>query len=1150
MRCAKSLSRLLVSLMLVAVCFPILMQAQFRASLRGTVTDPQGAVVPGATVTLTNKDTGQIQTSISTDDGIYTFNALPAAHYRITAQRDGFKQKVLDDVTIIPEQLNALDLQLEVGDVQQTVTVSGSIQTLDTETATVSSTLSARQVQNLPSFGRDVFQLIQLTPGVIGDGAQGGGGAGQNLPGSQGPGATGGKDGIFRTENGPQALAGGQQYENNGISLDGISTASAVWGGTTIITPSEDSVDNVKVVSNSYDSENGRFSGAQIQVTSKAGTNQFHGGAFFTRHTPGLNAFQPFNGNGNKVLRDENQFNQFGANLGGPIWKNKIFAFFNYETVRNPNSRSIANQWYETPAFEGLAPAGSIAATYLSFPGNSPVTSAINPSTCADAGLNEGVNCATIPGQGLDIGSPLTTPLGTHDLSWQSVTNPGVGSGLDGIADIANFVTAGQATSDSAQYNGRLDFNLRDSDRLAFAIYYVPQSSTFLNGPARGYNFFHHSQVNEAYSVIWNHTFSPTMVNEFRVNAAGWRWNEITSNPQQPVGLPQDNIDQIGNLGQSGNNPIQHFGASIGSILKQWTYTFKDVATKVHGRHTIKFGGEITRLFYLNECTGCGVPGYNFFNVWDFLNDAPHVEGPTGFNPNTGIPTTQRQDDRENIWGLFVQDDLKVRRNLTLNLGLRWSYFGPLYAKQNNMFASFPGSGADFLTGLNVKKANSWDPEKNNFGPQIGFAWNPDRWGNKVVLRGGYGLNYNQEQISISANVQGNPGLIVFPTFTQSTPTSPNPGIVYSTAGDLHDLNSYPSNPNAIVQFGPNGLPTTGQVNVSIFPRNLPTMRVHHYSADAQIDLGHNLMATIGYQGSLSRNIFYHSNPNATTASQGFQLNPQIGGGDLWGVNGWGNFNAMVATLRHNFSHQFMADAQFMWAKSMDTSSGPYWEQYYPYDLNLSYGRSDYNIDKSFKLYGLWQPVFFHGDHGWMEKVLGGWSLSGVFNIHSGFPWSPVASVTGGSLYCGNCSYTTLLPANVQGAFGTSTSNDAFKTGSNFPQGGSVFVPPTFTAFSNPTDFGNENPQTPLVKRNSLNGPGYKDVDITVVKAFGLPNNKVLGEGAKIEFRMDAYNVFNNLNFRNSNPGDISNNISNANFGQATVALAGRVVTLGARFAF
>jgi hypothetical protein len=218
----------------------------------------------------------------------------------------------------------------------------------------------------------------------------------------------------------------------------------------------------------------------------------------------------------------------------------------------------------------------------------------------------------------------------------------------------------------------------------------------------------------------------------------------------------------------------------------------------------------------------------------------------------------------------------------------------------------------------------------------------------------------------------------------------------------------------------------------------------------------------------------------------------------------------------------------------------------------LSYGRSDYNIGKSFKLYGLWQPVFFRGSHGWMEKVVGGWSFSGVFNIHSGFPWSPVFAVPSGSLYCGTCGYSQLLPGNGKGAPGTSTSNDAFKTGSNYPGGGSAFfTDPTFTSFSG-SAFGSALPQTPLVKRNSLNGPGYKDVDITVVKAFGIPNNKVLGEDGRIEFRMDAYNVFNNLNFKNNNPGDISNNISpdNGNFGQATSALAGRVVTLGARFSF
>ena len=145
--------------------------------------------------------------------------------------------------------------------------------------------------------------------------------------------------GIFQTENGPQALANGGQYENNSITIDGISTTSAVWGGTTIITPSEDSVESVKVVSNSYDAESGRFSGAQIQVTSKSGSNKFHGSLFFTAHRPGLNAYQRFNGAGNSVLRDDNFFNQFGGSVGGPIWKNKIFAFFNYETVRSPNSR-------------------------------------------------------------------------------------------------------------------------------------------------------------------------------------------------------------------------------------------------------------------------------------------------------------------------------------------------------------------------------------------------------------------------------------------------------------------------------------------------------------------------------------------------------------------------------------------------------------------------------------------------------------------------------------------------------------------------------------------------------------------------------------------------------------------------------------------
>src|SRR5581483_1370759 len=323
-------------------------------------TDPQGAAIPGTKVTLVNTDTNQTIVATSDDNGIYQFNALPPAPYRITAEHDGFKSRVLNHVQIIPEQPNALNLQLEIGDVQQTVTVSGTTETLDTETATVGGTISSNQIQHLPSFGRDVLKVAALAPGSFADNSQGAGNDNYNLPGTQtGGGQSGGADAIFKTENGAQVIANGNQSENNSISIDGISTTSVVWGGSTIITPSEESVDNVKVVTNSYDAEIGRFSGAQIQITSKGGSNQFHGSAFFTTHQPNLNAFQRYNG-GSQPQRDENHFEQFGGSFGGPIWKDKIFAFFAYETVRQPQSRIPGNGWYETAAFAGLAPAGSI----------------------------------------------------------------------------------------------------------------------------------------------------------------------------------------------------------------------------------------------------------------------------------------------------------------------------------------------------------------------------------------------------------------------------------------------------------------------------------------------------------------------------------------------------------------------------------------------------------------------------------------------------------------------------------------------------------------------------------------------------------------------------------------------------------------------
>jgi hypothetical protein len=1145
-----------VSVVACLILSAAMAHAQYRTSIQGVVTDPTGAVVAGAHLTLTNPATGEKQVRDSNDAGVFNFNALAAAPFRLEVEKDGFQKKVIDHLQLIPEEANAVNVQLAIGAATTTVNVDASATPLlQTETASVNGVISDNQVQHMPSFGRDVLQLIQLTPGVFGDGAQGGGGGAEPLPGMQGPGPSGGNSGIFNTENGAAALANGQQYENNSVTIDGISTTSAVWGGTTIITPSEDSVDSVKVLANSYDAENGRFSGAQIQIISKSGSNQFHGSGFFTIHRPGLNAYQPFNGEDIPVQKDSNYFDQFGGGINGPILKNKLFFSFNWETVRSPASvPSPSTGWYDTPAFDALAPSGSIASTYLTFPGSGVISTGTNTVTCVDAGLIEGVNCHAVTG-GLNLGTPLTASLGHQDLGWSGATTPGTGGNGSGgpenlgtTADIGSYNTLATSNVSKNQYDGRVDWDVTPNDRLGFTIYWVPQSTNFLNGPARDYNLFHHHQINEAYSPVWNHTFSANFLNELRFNGAGWHWNEIASNPQSPVGLPSDNIDTIGSIS------INSFGPNVGSILDQWTYGFKDVATKIVGNHTLKFGGDLTRLFYLQDCAGCGVPNYNFFNLWDFLNDAPHNEG-GGFSPTTGFPSTVRQDDRTDIWGFFAQDDFKLRPNLTLNLGLRWSYFGPLSSKEGNMLQATPGAGSAYLTGLTVHKGNSWDAQKDNFGPEIGFAWSPTAFHDKLVVRGGYGLNYNQEEIAISSSISNNPGLVVFPSLTMSAPSSANPGIIYAVSSGVHNLTGYPANPHTVSTFGSNGLPIGGVgLGVEIFPGTLPTMRVHHYSVDTQYDIGHNFVASVGYQGSLSRNIFFHENPNANPAAQGFTLNPQIGGGDYWSVLGHGNYNALLAELKHNFSREFMADAQFTWSKSLDTASSPYSSglppfnlPFFPYNPNLTYGRSDYSVGKAFKLFGMWQPVFFHGDNKWIEKVAGGWSLSGIYNLHSGFPWTPVVNF-GGSLYCGTCGYSN-LPAVYLGGGGNNTSNKAFETvgGSNFPNGGTTyFATPSFTACNTPAPCGGALPQIG-VQRNSFTGPGYKDLDIMLAKNFGLPDNRVLGENGKFELRMDVYNLFNNLNL---NPTDIVNDIDASTFGTITGGLAGRVITVGARFSF
>jgi hypothetical protein len=1164
----------------VCLCLSTPAFAQYRTAIQGAVTDQTGAVIPGATLTLKNLSTNETFTRTSSGDGVFNFNALPADHFSLTVEASGFQKKVLDNLQLIPEQSNAVNVQLDPGTASTTITVDASqTPAIDTQTATTGRTISDNEVQHMPVYQRDPTSLIRLVPGVLADGALTGGGGGFQAPGTQtgassgGGGNLGHSSSIFSTENGASASANGGQFASNGYTVDGISTASAVWGGATVITPSEDSIGNIRIVTNAYDAENGRFNGALTQITSKSGTNNLHGSILIQITRPGLNAYQPWNGpqsvqafdpvTGAKLtpaqrglLRDEDRYNQWAGSIGGPIWKNRIFAFFAYEG-QSQTIPASSTQWFPTSAFADLAPPNSISNTYLHFKGAAVAGTVIGSNTCANAGLTEGVTCNTIPGQGLNIGSPLTTPLGTQDLTWVNASTPGVGSGLSNVPDIAQYTISNPTSSDFKQYSGRIDADVTSRDHAAFAIYWVPSSLTRLNG-GLGYQLFNHSQINNAFSVIWNHTFSPNFLNEARANAAGWRWNEVDSNPQAPFGLPQS---QLNGSPQIGSISLGSLGVPAPSILNQWTYGYKDVATKVLHSHTMKFGFDFTRLYYLNF--PIGAPSYNFFNIWSFLNDAPMAEnGP--FQATTGLPGGFRNDNRENMWGIFFQDDWKARPNLTLSAGLRYSYFGALTDKNNNMGVLRFGNGSDLLTGINLRTGiGAWNPQKLNFGPQVGFNWSPDYFNGKVVWRGGYGLNYNQQQIATANINNGNPPGTSSVPGTSQNPEHINPNIIYAISSSPTNLFGFPPNPNTITTFNSAGLPTVGNANLGALPGNLPTEYIHHYSLQVEMDLGHSWVASLGYLGSSGHHLLFNYDANGFGVIQGAPLNPLVNSVNVFGSQGKSNNNMMLAGIRHQFARSFSVDVQYTWAHSRDTNSGPYFRSPYLFNTNYAYGRSDFDITNNFKLFGIWQPVFFHGSNNWAEKVAGGWTLSGIMTLHTGYGWTPVFNTGGNQIYCFTCNYggQNLRPY-YNGKALRNTNNSAFKTGSNFPNPGTANTGTNNDQFINnyfevpnyanaiadtPGQIAGAFIPAPGTGRNQFPGPGYRDVDLNIAKSFGLPRIPVLGENASFEIKANMLNAFNLLNI---NPSSLSTNIANGNLGQASSALGSRIIDFQIRFSF
>ncbi len=1151
--------------------------AQYRGSVQGTVTDAQGAVVQGATVTLTDKETNRTLTAETNSAGVYNIGALPPSRYTLTVEKMGFKKQVLEDAGILSEQSNAVNVVLSVGEVAETMTVTGdSAPLLDTETASLGGTVTSQEAQTLPVYGRDVFQLLQLAPGAFADGSQSAGGGTNGLPSRNGPGGPGAATGIFSTQSTPAVSVGGGRQEVSNIQIDGVGATDAAWGGTTIMTPNLDSVKEVKVVTNGYDAEDGRYSAGQIKVITQNGTNQYHGSAHWRADRAGFNAYQKYNGPPSLggVARNNTRLNDLGGSLGGPIFHDKLFGFFSYETIRT-NGAASNSGWFETPEFRAAAAAnsGSAAALILGYKGAAPlpgtvIEGASDGNDCANLLLIEGVNCKFIPGQGLDIGRPLTSSLGTNDQSFVPVSpcglpstppmpsdpppcQPGLGgdgsgnaSNFDGVADIQFLKQNYTAPLIEQQFQGRVDFNPSNRDLLAFSFFFVPITNT-----------------------------------EFRANAGGWRQNSLQDNKNAPWGLPivqlgnLAGVASIGSLGQPNT-----FGIGTPFEFNQWAYAGKDVLTKVYHSHTLKMGGEVTRLLFLDAAPWNARPTYNFNNMWDLLNDAPNQESAT-FDPKTGSPSDFRFDSRETLYGFFLQDSYKVKPGLTVTAGLRWEYFGPISEKHGHLPTVELGQGVDAITGLKIRTGgNLFNSQKNNFGPQLGFAWTPGRFSD-LVLRGGFGIGFNALQEANSLDGRNNP------PYLSSFLNLQGSQVLYGTSAfpsSPNSLSGYAGNPNAIINFDPStNLPVPGQnyapVNLVAYQPNMPTTRTYRYSLDLQYDLGKEWVATLGYQGTASRhltrlyNYDLYEYARLSAAGQGANaFNPVVQSLTMYDNEGRGNFNALLAGLRHRFGHSFELETQYRWSKGLDTGSNNYSPAQhngacscgggsYQYTMNQEYGPSDFDVAHTFKLFGIWSPTIFHGEKGYLEKIAGGWTLSGILNLHTGFPWTPQDPNLGfdaiyqgsGSAYGGG---SPLRPGYYLGGFHTGN----FKT-QNYPSGALALFPENNPTTTQPCYVAGPSfadiiagiatpgpiPCAPAIGRNVFRGPGYFDIDATLGKSFGLPKMRILGENAKFAFTANFYNLFNKVNLTN-----VQTDVTNPYFGVALGALGSRTIDFQARISF
>jgi hypothetical protein len=1152
--------------------------AQFSASLNGTVQDSTGAVIPGATVTLTNTGTQQKRTAASSSNGTYIFGELAPGSYDVMATAANFKTATLTNIQVGTEP-RAANITLDTGGTSTTVDVSASDTTvLQTSDASIGNTLNSETIQRLPAIGGDVYELLRTAPGITGDASRSGAGTANFLPNGAGPGQS--NSGIFQTENQIQISAAGQSVGANNYMIDGVSVNSLGQAGAAVVTPNQESVSQLTVLSTSYSAEDGRNSGAQIKVTTKSGTNTLHGSAYFRYDDPGLNAYSkafsvPGTPQAAPVLRVNNKARDYAGSLGGPILKDKLFLFASYEGFKVSNNSST-NQYIETPQFDAAIAAqrgGTVTGSIIGSAGVTPRVVAVLAPSCSTY-ITNNLPCAIVNG-GLDVGSfggaarnntyfnqnNCKVPTDPACMAGFAVGTGGfqTGAGLDGVPDLEYADILSPTHSHANQFNGRVDYFFTPKDQFAVSVFFTKLDQLGPSGAAgnRPQSDVPQKPLNSAATVIYIHTFTSTLLNEARANFTRFFDNQLQDAASDNVdfGIPYINIQNLP------TSPDVQYGVvqapTSPGIFAENTYEVRDALTKNMGSRTLKVGGEYRWEQDNNNLGGGSRPVYAFQGLFNFANNAPIYEGIFA-NPLTGGPANTARYLRSHTIGAFAQHDWKVAPNFTLNVGVRYEYFAPIRNKGQLLNLPVLGPAGSELSGPALTPHdNFYDPDYTGVTPKIGFAWSPDLFKGKTVIRGGVARAMNRINFSLfDPAVEDGPGFFNYSICCGTANTPYDGGMIQYSLGTSNSPTSFPANP-AIVVPVVNNLPVGVPIEVYGSPARVKTPYAYVYSLETQTQLKDNLVFTVGFQGSEAHHLTRLVDQNFLYSI----VNTKFSNAYFTQADSNSNYAALNVRLSKTMRHGYQFDVNYAFSKSLDQVSNgaganSLANQTNPADNRTEWGPSDYDDRHRINVSGLWTIPGTHGDNLLLKTLTNGWQINGIYTFHTGFPFTPVTYNINVVPEIPSAAPNPVRPYGYAGGFVSSCSNSNYITGNDVKNAKFVFTLPTDPATGKPVLY------KPGIGRNSFSGPCYTDTDLSLAREQKVT---LLDHPINLRFQANLFNAFNQLNlnpFNNGNAGgaaqivgalpDVAPDMTrtNSQFGKPTGADAGRTIEFFARISF